>query len=101
MFLRMDEGTKTPAGPSFDVSDEASKQFDSLNCEVGDEVTATMKNTGPGQFEISSVEYDDDSEGSPKEEQGESAADEAEEKTLGYNRPQGKFETPPITGLTD
>ncbi len=98
MFERMDSENAS-AAPSFDVTDEAKDQFKNLDCEVGDEVTAKLTNTGPGQFEISSVEYEGGAE--EGEEAPPAPADDAEEKALGYKRPQGKFETPDIAGLTD
>jgi len=91
--------------PSFQLSDEVAEKFSSeYDCEVGDELTATVKLRVSGirkdeyghgiTFDVVSI--DDVSEKPDADDEG-GDEDDAEEKTLGYKRPEGKHETPDLS----
>ncbi len=86
----MDQGTDT-ISPSFNVTDEAAQQL--KDCKPGDEFSAQIKMNDDGSYDIVSV---DKSEVASAPEESD-----AEEKILGYKRPEGNHETPPLTSLTD
>lgn len=99
----MDLGTDTTA-PSFSLSDEATTQLSELGCAPGDKVNLTATHNEDGSYEITSV----DGKVAPESPAVEAAADEdkgdvvdPEEKILGYKRPLGNKETPPLTSLLD
>lgn len=93
----MDQGTET-ISPSFNVTDEAAEQL--KNCKPGDTFSAQLTMNDDGSYDIVSVDKGDEAEPAA-EDASETAADEAEEKILGYKRPAGNHETPPLTSLTD
>lgn len=99
----MDLGTNTSA-PGFNLTDEAAEQIKNLNCKVGDKLHAELTMTEDG-YDIDSVESqaEHDAEESESEPAPEVSAEEDtdEEKILGYKRPEGKRETPPLTSLID
>lgn len=86
----MELGEQSTA-PSFDLTDEAATSLKQLGCKAGDTGTANWKMGDDGSYEINSIEKDE----------AEPAADDSEEKILGYKRPEGKKETPPLTSMLD
>jgi len=93
--------------PSFNLSDEVAQKFsEEYDCEVGDELTATVKLrvSGIRKDEYGhSLTFDVVSLDNVQEQGDAEKSDEPdeEEKTLGYKRPAGKNETPGIADLAD